>query len=89
MEPKGVEPCDTVKETLLFIDENDIGNSMAVKWQCICGSDSRLLFVADRWNDLPEHLKETIALLVAKTPSNEEAPPNGSDPLSKMIFDIT
>jgi len=85
VEAAGFEPASRVQQTVRMLAETRSAEKVAAHWLHSCDVDSRLLFVADRWADLPEQVKETIALLVAKT----EARPNSPDPLSKMIVDIT
>ena len=85
MEAAGFEPASCEQQTARMLIKTRSAEKVAAHWLHSCDVDSRLLLVADRWDELPEHLKETIALLVAKTPSSEEAHPNGSGLLSKMI----
>lgn len=64
MELRGFEDLRQQQEIPPMLGEKSSTESVAVDWQY----DSRLMMIERSWAELPEHVKETIALLVVNTP---------------------
>ena len=66
-EGAGVEPGGGGEKTPLYVDEINSNKQLSAYCQQLC-DDSRLMMITDRWQDLPEDVKDAVTLLVVKTP---------------------